>query len=1290
MHNGQQEGPLLPEILAERLKAGELSPDTEAWSSRLGRWVSLREMLELETSGRTLLESDFADEEKLTKLEGTDPDSTLLEKGASAGGEGFCLVGRSFQAKDSAYLVCKELEASGAEADVYVVQKEGSEDKQILKFYRRGISPKPETTKILLDLGKEHVAQIYETGEKDGRSYEIQEFIEYGSLADLLTEYPHGVPDTKMREILSQLYMAVEHLHRHNLIHRDLKPSNVLVRSKKPLDLVFIDFGISSVTDFSLAQTGTARTVFYASPQAITGTISKDSDWWSIGVILLELLAGKHPFAGMSEMTVNFQLVDKGIPIPEEVPDEWKLLFKGLLTRSVKKRWGGEQVKRWMEGDRSMSIDYDAEKTKNPELRKYDYKPYHFGGQEFHEPAELALALSENWQEGMKNFGRGFLTDWIKHQLGNQEMAGTLMDIAEEDGLSASQKLTVALAILGPELPPMSDDGPIEKITLDQESHNPSILHFWLEKLGKKIPILLTDSHGNRYEGEFKDGQPNGRGTYFHADGDRYEGEFKDGLRNGHGTLFGSNGDRYEGEFKDGYRNGQGTYFWSNGDRYEGEHKDGMENGHGTLFVSNGDRYEGEHKDGRPNGQGTYFWSSGDRYEGEFKDGMENGQGTYFHADGNRYEGEHKDGRPNGRGTYFHANGNRYEGEYKDGQRNGRGTLFGSNGDRYEGEFKDGYRNGHGTYFWSNGDRYEGEFKDGRRNGHGTFFDASGDRYEGEFKDEMENGQGTYFWSDGDRYEGEYKDGQRNGQGTYFYANGDNYKGVWTRDELTKISPEDAAVMSQNEVILFLDGLTDLSPEVANALTTHKDLLTLDGLTDLSLEVAKVLASKEGELYLNGLTDLSPEVANALSTHKGVLSLDGLTDLSPEAAKVLASTEGELYLDGLTDLSPEVASALSTHKDLLTLNGLTDLRPEFAKVLVSKEGELWLEGLTDPSPEVTAIFSESNCVLYPPVTPETREETEEVVDQEQVDEIKKNFETADLLRVAVADSFLNWFRAELYWDNLVFSWLYTFLGGVAYLFLCLILLFFPEHPSPWLIFSAFFAHFSAILVGSLYFPEFSGDAEKKPAELGLILMRMPKLRKIAFLLGLNVPVGLLCNAGLWFWSYTFFDNHPTWAWVLICIINGLLSIILCLFLLVDKYSFFSNLKSAKKKIEDLKSRTIYLEVPNGQVISNFADDNTKGVGGPWTFSFTNLEHVSDDAPNWKSEFKNCFNFSHTGLIMCKRGKQEQLGAWGKEKEKTSSIWILFNKPWNTPLFDPRDHHLLAVNFANHLSKLSKS
>jgi len=112
------------------------------------------------------------------------------------------------------------------------------------------------------------------------------------------------------------------------------------------------------------------------------------------------------------------------------------------------------------------------------------------------------------------------------------------------------------------------------------------------------------------------------------------------------GDVTNTNGNKYIGELKDGKEDGQGTLIAANGkDKYVGKFKDGKMDGKGTLYYANGDKYVGEFMDGKMNGRGVFTQTNGNMYVGEFKDNSLNGQGTMTGADGKKFTGEFKDGK---------------------------------------------------------------------------------------------------------------------------------------------------------------------------------------------------------------------------------------------------------------------------------------------------------------------------------------------------------------------------------------------------------------------------------------------------------------------------------------------------------------------------------------------------------------------------------------------------------------------------------------------------------------------
>ena len=86
--------------------------------------------------------------------------------------------------------------------------------------------------------------------------------------------------------------------------------------------------------------------------------------------------------------------------------------------------------------------------------------------------------------------------------------------------------------------------------------------------------------------------------------------------------------------FKDGLPNGQGTFTFLDGWKYEGGWVFGKYHGQGTWTSPSGYKYDGEWKDGKRSGQGTQTYPDGEKYEGSWKNGVR-WNGTDYHKDGN-------------------------------------------------------------------------------------------------------------------------------------------------------------------------------------------------------------------------------------------------------------------------------------------------------------------------------------------------------------------------------------------------------------------------------------------------------------------------------------------------------------------------------------------------------------------------------------------------------------------------------------------------------------------------------
>lgn len=151
---------------------------------------------------------------------------------------------------------------------------------------------------------------------------------------------------------------------------------------------------------------------------------------------------------------------------------------------------------------------------------------------------------------------------------------------------------------------------------------------------GQRYSGTMLNTDGSTYTGGFKYGLPDGEGILKSSKGDvLFKGTFSTGNRyQGYGIETGKNTDgqtwRYEGEYKNGTQNGKGTMTWSNGDKYVGDWKDGTRTGHGVYTFNEkrkgyGYKYEGSFLNGEFHGTGTWYYVGGGSDRVKYNNGKE-------------------------------------------------------------------------------------------------------------------------------------------------------------------------------------------------------------------------------------------------------------------------------------------------------------------------------------------------------------------------------------------------------------------------------------------------------------------------------------------------------------------------------------------------------------------------------------------------------------------------------------------------------------------------------------------
>ncbi len=158
-------------------------------------------------------------------------------------------------------------------------------------------------------------------------------------------------PDyARLRAALRQLAEVLNELHAQGRVHRDIKPSNVLVTPQGRL--VLLDFGLSTEVETRADPETTdghiVGTVTYMAPEQAAGSpVTAASDWYAVGVMLYQALAGRLPHQGkLLEILMEKQRTDAPRPASmfEDVPEELDRLCMDLLERDAGERPSGEEI----------------------------------------------------------------------------------------------------------------------------------------------------------------------------------------------------------------------------------------------------------------------------------------------------------------------------------------------------------------------------------------------------------------------------------------------------------------------------------------------------------------------------------------------------------------------------------------------------------------------------------------------------------------------------------------------------------------------------------------------------------------------------------------------------------------------------------------------------------------------------------------------------------------------------------------------------------------------------------
>lgn len=191
-----------------------------------------------------------------------------------------------------------------------------------------------------------NIVGIYQFGRSEGIYYMAQVFLEGQDLRMILQKYAQQgqrMPPGEMIKIVRDVAGALDYAHEQGVIHRDIKPSNIMLE-KKTGRAILMDFGLAlSVQEGTMGDTfGSAH--YIAPEQAVSSKNAvPQSDMYSLGIVIYEMLAGKVPFDDPSVMTVALKHLNELPPPPTmynpDLPPAVEQVIMRALDKDPKRRY---------------------------------------------------------------------------------------------------------------------------------------------------------------------------------------------------------------------------------------------------------------------------------------------------------------------------------------------------------------------------------------------------------------------------------------------------------------------------------------------------------------------------------------------------------------------------------------------------------------------------------------------------------------------------------------------------------------------------------------------------------------------------------------------------------------------------------------------------------------------------------------------------------------------------------------------------------------------------------------
>lgn len=227
---------------------------------------------------------------------------------------------------------------AGREVAIKLVRADALGDKELGKRYHKLFLTEAS---LAGKLSHPHIVSIFDAVSDEQGSYLVMEFVEGGTLEPYTQ--PEGLmPISSVVEIIFKCCKALDYAHRHGIIHRDIKPANILLTGET--DIKISDFGAALTVAAETTQVSGIGSPAYMSPEQLQEmTLNHQSDIFSLGVVMYQLLCGALPFKATNNYSMVYQIINVDPPPPSvlrpEIPAAVDQIVKHALEKDVANRF---------------------------------------------------------------------------------------------------------------------------------------------------------------------------------------------------------------------------------------------------------------------------------------------------------------------------------------------------------------------------------------------------------------------------------------------------------------------------------------------------------------------------------------------------------------------------------------------------------------------------------------------------------------------------------------------------------------------------------------------------------------------------------------------------------------------------------------------------------------------------------------------------------------------------------------------------------------------------------------